>query len=1266
MKSKKIILALLVFGVALLLTACGHTHTFSEDWSKDATHHWHSANCEHTTEVSEKAEHTWDEGVQTKAPTEEEKGTKLFTCTVCSATKEEEIEKLPHTHKYQDTWTSDATHHWHAASCEHTTEVSDKAEHTWDEGVVTLEPTEEAVGKKLHTCTVCEATKEAEIEKLPHTHRYLDTWTSDEEYHWHGSACGHEDEVKDLAEHGWDEGSVTKLPTCEANGEKTFTCTTCQATKVEPVSKDMNAHSFEETWTHDETHHWHAAACSHDVVDGKAEHVWDEGKVTTEPTYHEEGVKTFTCECGRTRTESIPVLKNYSDENWTSLVEQGYYYLDGAVISNVSEDLKDWFNADQTNFNLYNTQVGKNYTINVDVKGVSNTEKHPTLIAGVVAWYQDANNYIIFGAHWAEGDRPHEIRSFWFKGLVGGEWYSTGDWWCDNSFILPADGMSISVSKSGNVFTFEAKNLATGKVIKSGNQTIPGTNTVSSKVGVYGVNEPFSFTNFAAANIEAAPAVYTATIAGAKHTLSLSMMTDEFTLVQGDATITGTYTENGRNKTLTYADGTVQVVRTTSKGKAFEYITLKSMEDPDMTVTNKPVALIEEATGDYVVSFDFLGSLAYEGTSAKLMIQAWYLDENNYVTIYLEWGAQDRPHEVKCIQITGYLNGQHIGWNDGWTDNSKYLPIDGGSFKVEKIGQKFVATYTNDSGYSKVHERTINIDTTKAYSVLAQAEGDTFKLDNYSFKEVKPTNNVTYKSEDQKSSLTIDKNSNNCILNVNGEEQAGFYTLDGSYGIVTIGETQRHFKLVVDKSLLILYTPAQAEEDPKAVTVTPEASVELAKEVEGDIELVMDVKGLIKSNVTADRTNFNLYPWYLDENNYVIAKVEWWGGDRPYEVRSIILEAYINGAKVAGTERFGDWPSTYTLPADGFKLTVTKTGNKFVFKFVSALTGVEKVTDTVTVNGLDTAASYSVVAASVTDTFTVSNVAGLPEALDIISIAEALQIGNTYAKDTYSTEKYTIVGTVKEVQNTTYGNILLTDGTNDILVYGLYSEDGKTRYDKLANKPGLGDVITVTGVLGKYSAAQMKNGWLLAIEEHVCSEYKDATCKVPASCVVCGAHKDDVLSNVHDYKDGVCTVCNGVDPDYEGEVVQLVTATLSFANKANRTTFTTSQQVWEQNGIKLINDKGSSTSNVADYANPARFYKSSKITVECANMTKIVFTCNSSSYATALKNSISGANVTISGSLVTITFDAPVNSFVISSLTGGQVRINSMEVTYQK
>ena len=130
--------------------------------------------------------------------------------------------------------------------------------------------------------------------------------------------------------------------------------------------------------------------------------------------------------------------------------------------------------------------------------------------------------------------------------------------------------------------------------------------------------------------------------------------------------------------------------------------------------------------------------------------------------------------------------------------------------------------------------------------------------------------------------------------------------------------------------------------------------------------------------------------------------------------------------------------------------------------------------------------------------------------------------------------------------------------------------------------------------------------------------------------------------------------------------VQAEEATLSFANKAQRTSFSTTQQVWEQNGIKLTNDKGSSTSNVADYANPARFYKSSKITIDApGNIDKIEFTC-SGSYATALKSSIKNteATVSVNGSVVTA---IPVNtgtSFTIASLTGGQVRMTSLKVYY--
>ena len=120
------------------------------------------------------------------------------------------------------------------------------------------------------------------------------------------------------------------------------------------------------------------------------------------------------------------------------------------------------------------------------------------------------------------------------------------------------------------------------------------------------------------------------------------------------------------------------------------------------------------------------------------------------------------------------------------------------------------------------------------------------------------------------------------------------------------------------------------------------------------------------------------------------------------------------------------------------------------------------------------------------------------------------------------------------------------------------------------------------------------------------------------------------------------------------------TVTLSFADKAQRTSFSTTKQVWEQNGITFTNNKASSTSNVADYAGPVRLYAKSEVIVEHANtMTQIVFTCGSSSYATALKNSIGDA-ATVSGSDVTVA----LNSTTFTVALTAQVRLNSITVTY--
>ena len=108
----------------------------------------------------------------------------------------------------------------------------------------------------------------------------------------------------------------------------------------------------------------------------------------------------------------------------------------------------------------------------------------------------------------------------------------------------------------------------------------------------------------------------------------------------------------------------------------------------------------------------------------------------------------------------------------------------------------------------------------------------------------------------------------------------------------------------------------------------------------------------------------------------------------------------------------------------------------------------------------------------------------------------------------------------------------------------------------------------------------------------------------------------------------------------------------------------TEKQVWEQNGIKFINEKGSSTNNVADYVNPVRIYPNSKIIIEGAGMTKIGIDCNTASYANVIKNSIgtpNGLTVIINSDKVTITFNEAVNSFEIEKVTA-QTRFDSITV----
>ena len=331
--------------------------------------------------------------------------------------------------------------------------------------------------------------------------------------------------------------------------------------------------------------------------------------------------------------------------------------------------------------------------------------------------------------------------------------------------------------------------------------------------------------------------------------------------------------------------------------------------------------------------------------------------------------------------------------------------------------------------------------------------------------------------------------------------------------------------------------------------------------------------------------------------------------------------------------------------------------------------------------------------------------------------AKEVTIAEFKAAKEDDTTLYRLRGTITSVVETTYGNFDITDETGTVYIYGLCSPEGAQKYwgDSGAQ---LGDDIELITVRTSYSNTPQGKNAIFVEKQRPGTIAFWSFDKTSASFTSDGGEveinvaaynlKEDVNLAFKagedgdffeaEYENGVLTIraeantatealnatlyvrSSGLEQiitisqaayveggDDEPVLVEK-TATLSFASKNQRTSYSSSQQVWEQNGIKLTNDKSSSTSNVGDYYNPARFYKSSKLTLDApGNIKSITFVC-ASSYATAMKSSlgtVAGATVTTSGNNVTVAFsEATSAQFVVASLSGGQVRMSSLSVTY--
>ena len=146
----------------------------------------------------------------------------------------------------------------------------------------------------------------------------------------------------------------------------------------------------------------------------------------------------------------------------------------------------------------------------------------------------------------------------------------------------------------------------------------------------------------------------------------------------------------------------------------------------------------------------------------------------------------------------------------------------------------------------------------------------------------------------------------------------------------------------------------------------------------------------------------------------------------------------------------------------------------------------------------------------------------------------------------------------------------------------------------------------------------------------------------------------------HLYKGAVAEVPEVPEvPEVDGSL----SATITFDDVANRISFSSSQQVWSKDGITVTNNQGASTVPVADHSNPARFYKNSDLTIEYTEeFTTVVVTCaGDPKYHIPASLQIDGATITVSGTIVTITFETPVDSFTINGLPN-QFRVAQIDI----
>lgn len=110
---------------------------------------------------------------------------------------------------------------------------------------------------------------------------------------------------------------------------------------------------------------------------------------------------------------------------------------------------------------------------------------------------------------------------------------------------------------------------------------------------------------------------------------------------------------------------------------------------------------------------------------------------------------------------------------------------------------------------------------------------------------------------------------------------------------------------------------------------------------------------------------------------------------------------------------------------------------------------------------------------------------GKTQLLTVLQMAEKIELPISTCKEVNAAEDgptFKIKGTITAIENTTYGNMYVTDETGSVYIYGTLYEGAEKQFSKYGVE--VGDIVVVEGPRGSYKGTpQLVNATILAIEK---------------------------------------------------------------------------------------------------------------------------------------------------------------------------------------